>query len=54
MLTSAPGQLKETIAVDFPRPRNIFQVRARPEFGALSARIWDILELEVMKAREAQ
>jgi len=26
----------------------------RPEFGALSARIWDILELEVMKAREAQ
>jgi NitT/TauT family transport system ATP-binding protein len=54
VMTSAPGRVKETIPVDFPRPRNIFEIRARPEFGAISARIWDILELEVMKAREAQ
>jgi NitT/TauT family transport system ATP-binding protein len=54
VMTSAPGRVKETISVDFPRPRNIFEIRARPEFGAISARIWDILELEVMKALEAQ
>ena len=54
VMTSSPGQLKEMIPVDFPRPRNIFQIRARPEFGAVSARIWNILELEVMKAREGQ
>ena len=54
VMTSAPGRIKETIPVDFPRPRNIFEIRAKPEFGAISARIWNILELEVMKAREAQ
>ena len=53
MMTSSPGQLKETIPVEFPRPRNIFELRARPEFGIISARIWEILELEVLKAREA-
>ena len=54
VMTSSPGQLKETIPVEFPRPRNIFELRARPEFGIISARIWEILELEVLKAREAQ
>ncbi len=54
VMTSSPGQLKEMISVDFARPRNIFEIRARPEFGAVSARIWNILELEVLKAREAQ
>ena len=54
VMTSSPGQLKETIPVEFPRPRNIFELRARPEFVAISARIWEILELEVLKAREAQ
>jgi NitT/TauT family transport system ATP-binding protein len=53
VMTSSPGQLKETIPVEFPRPRNIFELRARPEFGIISARIWEILELEVLKAREA-
>jgi NitT/TauT family transport system ATP-binding protein len=54
VMTSAPGRLKETIKVDFPRPRDIFHIRATPEFGAISARIWDVLESEVRKAREAQ
>jgi NitT/TauT family transport system ATP-binding protein len=54
VMTSSPGQLKEAIPVEFPRPRNIFELRARPEFGIISARIWEILELEVLKAREAQ
>ena len=54
VMTSSPGQLKETIPVEFSRPRNVFELRARPEFGIISARIWEILELEVLKAREAQ
>ncbi len=54
VMTSSPGQLKETIPVEFPRPRNIFELRARPEFGMISARIWEMLELEVLKAREAR
>jgi NitT/TauT family transport system ATP-binding protein len=54
VMTSAPGQLKEIINVEFPRPRDIFKTRALPEFGAISARIWDILASEVTKARYAQ
>ena len=54
VMTSAPGRLKETIDVTFARPRDIFQIRATPEFGAITARIWDVLESEVRKAREAQ
>jgi NitT/TauT family transport system ATP-binding protein len=54
VMTSAPGRLKETIDVGFPRPRDIFHIRATPEFGAISGRIWDVLESEVRKAREAQ
>ena len=54
VMTSAPGRLKETIDVGFARPRDIFQIRATPEFGAITARIWDVLESEVRKAREAQ
>ena len=54
VMTSAPGRLKETIDVGFQRPRDIFQIRATPEFGAITARIWNVLETEVRKAREAQ
>ena len=34
VMTSAPGRLKEAIDVSFPRPRNIFAIRALPEFGS--------------------
>jgi len=54
VMTSAPGKLKEIIDVGFARPRDIFHIRAAPEFGVITARIWDVLESEVRKAREAQ
>jgi NitT/TauT family transport system ATP-binding protein len=54
VMTSAPGQIKEIIDVGFPRPRNTIELRAKPVFGEISARIWKILETEVRKAREAQ
>ena len=54
VMTSAPGRLKDSIDVDFARPRDIFRLRATPEFGAITGRIWNVLEAEVRKAREAK
>jgi NitT/TauT family transport system ATP-binding protein len=54
VMTSAPGRLKDSIDVHFPRPRDIFHIRTTPEFGAISGRIWEVLESEVRNAREAQ
>jgi NitT/TauT family transport system ATP-binding protein len=54
VMTAAPGQLKETIPVEFARPRHSIELRARPEFGVISARIWDSLAHEVMRTREEQ
>jgi NitT/TauT family transport system ATP-binding protein len=51
VMTAAPGRFKEIIEVQFPRPRDIFAIRGRPEFAQLSERIWALLEREVRGAR---
>ncbi len=51
VMTAQPGRIKETIDVPFPRPRNVMELSATPEFGALKLAIWRILEEEVMRAR---
>lgn len=45
VMTADPGDIKEIIDVDIPRPRD----RANPAYGILSARILDMLEEEVEK-----
>lgn len=45
VMTAGPGDIKEIIDVDIPRPRD----RANPAYGILSARILDMLEEEVEK-----
>ena len=58
VMTARPGRIKASIPVDFPRPRQIYELKTRPEFGAAVHRIWDLLRDEVMNAqrqsREAQ
>jgi NitT/TauT family transport system ATP-binding protein len=54
VMTSAPGRIKDTVQVRFPRPRNTIELRGMPAFWEMSARIWGTLESEVLKAREAQ
>ncbi len=43
VMTAGPGNLKDLIDVNMPRPRD----RAKPGYGILSARILDMLEEEV-------
>lgn len=54
IMTAAPGRLKEIMEVDFGRPRDVFEIKAKPQFGEMSLHIWRILESEVRKAREAE
>ena len=54
VMTAAPGKIKETIDVDFGRPRDVFEIKAKHEFGEMSLHIWRILESEVRKARLAE
>ncbi|MBB3769520.1 NitT/TauT family transport system ATP-binding protein [Angulomicrobium tetraedrale] len=50
VMTARPAQVKETIAVDLPRPRDI-EIRNSAAFNAYRARVWDALREEVSKAQ---
>lgn len=54
VITSAPGRIKETMNVPFPRPRDTIELRSRPAFGEMFGQIWKTLESEVKRAREVQ
>ena len=53
VMSAGPGRVKEAIEVGFERPRHVAELRAQPEFGELSLKIWRMLEGEVRKARES-
>ncbi len=50
IMTAGPGRIKAMIDVPFPRPRNIIELRARPDYGELVFRIWGYLREEVERA----
>jgi NitT/TauT family transport system ATP-binding protein len=51
IMTAQPGRIKRIIDVPFPHPRDLIQLSASPEFGALKLDIWRVLEEEVNRAR---
>ena len=51
VMTAQPGRIKEIIDIPFRHPRNVMELSATAEFGALKLAIWRILEDEVMRAR---
>ena len=51
VMTAQPGRIKQIIDVPFPHPRDLMQLSASAEFGALKLDIWRVLEEEVMRAR---
>lgn len=53
LMTAHPGTNKATFDVDFPRPRSL-ETTGRPEFSALTYRIWESLQDEVMRAMQDQ
>lgn len=51
LMTSVPGQIKESIQVPFPRPRDLIDLRRTPEFNDLTRYLWESLREEVQRAR---
>jgi len=51
VMTAQPGRIKKIIDIPFRHPRNVVELSATPEFGALKLAIWRILEDEVLRAR---
>ncbi len=48
VLTASPGQVKEKIRIDLPRPRDI-KIKGAREFVEIKMRVWDLIEDEVRK-----
>src|SRR5437764_12507878 len=50
VMTAHPGTLKADLAIDFARPRAVYELKASPEFGELAFQVWSQLRDEVVKA----
>jgi len=44
VLSANPGQVKEIVKVDLPRPRHNSDIRSSPEFGWVRHKIWELLQ----------
>jgi NitT/TauT family transport system ATP-binding protein len=51
VMSASPGTIKAEIPVPFARPRALSNVRTDPAFAPLFAEIWDLLRVEVLRAR---
>jgi NitT/TauT family transport system ATP-binding protein len=54
LMTAHPGQVKATVEVPLPRPRQAYEIRADPAYGRLTRRLWELLRDEVMKSKAAE
>lgn len=54
VMTAAPGRIKTIIDVPFERPRNVIELRSRPEYGSMVVNIWAHLREEVERATQLQ
>ena len=52
VMSARPGRLREDIAVPFPRPRSV-DIERSGEFGALRARIWELLRDDAQRGEDA-
>jgi len=54
VMTAHPGRVKADLTVEFPRPREVYKLKAQPEFGQLAYHVWELLREEVMRAKELE
>ncbi|MDQ7820945.1 MAG: ABC transporter ATP-binding protein [Armatimonadota bacterium] len=51
VMSATPGRIKADLPVRLPRPREFRQIRRHPDYGVLSARLWEELREEVLRSR---
>ncbi|PXY27895.1 ABC transporter ATP-binding protein [Prauserella muralis] len=54
VMTSRPGNAKAFVEVPFERPRDVLELRHRPEYGDIVYDIWQQLRDEVERSQQAQ
>jgi len=54
VMTAHPGQAKAFVQVPFPRPRQVYEIRATPQYGQLMYSIWELLREEVLRAKREE
>jgi NitT/TauT family transport system ATP-binding protein len=54
VMSAHPGRIIDDIPITFPRPRNIVDVKTTTEYGELARRIWGLLRVEVLRAKEIE
>jgi NitT/TauT family transport system ATP-binding protein len=54
VMTAHPGKIKADLSIDFARPREVYRLKATPEFGQLAYRVWELLKEEVMRAKQLE
>jgi NitT/TauT family transport system ATP-binding protein len=52
VMTARPGRVKAIVAVELPRPRHAYELRATPQYGELALQVWNLLRDEVQLAQE--
>ncbi|MEV0111006.1 ABC transporter ATP-binding protein [Nocardia sp. NPDC050799] len=52
VMSAQPGQAKAFIDVPFERPRDVLELRHKPEYGAIVYDIWQQLREEVERAKQ--
>jgi NitT/TauT family transport system ATP-binding protein len=50
LMTARPGRIKADVPVDLPRPRDVFDMPANPDYQRLYAQIWEALREEVLES----
>jgi NitT/TauT family transport system ATP-binding protein len=54
VMTAHPGQAKAYVQVPFPRPRQVYEIRATPQYGQLMYSMWELLREEVLRAKREE
>jgi NitT/TauT family transport system ATP-binding protein len=54
VMTAHPGQAKAYVQVPFPRPRQVYEIRATPQYGQLMYSMWELLRDEVLRAKREE
>jgi NitT/TauT family transport system ATP-binding protein len=47
VITSRPGQVRDVVPVDIPRPRDVFHVPELPQFARQHRALWDMFAAEL-------